>query len=229
MSLPITIDTGTRKRACRRSYDAAMMPGDPSDRDGNTRRFATRLAALDPLAPLRSGPEGIVDVSEKVITGVPMHAALHYRAADGGPVAPSGELVAGVTLRDADLRLARLSRARLLDLDARGVSLDGATAIEARLSRVNLAGASMQGVDWRMGREWPGEWNRFVMDALWELESQLGRRMTVAEIMRRVERLMKQRDIPVRFVPYRGGWLPEGPDDPVIIAFVDRCLGRVAS
>ncbi|HWU86491.1 MAG TPA: hypothetical protein VN253_04425 [Kofleriaceae bacterium] len=23
------------------------------------------------------------------------------------------------------------------------------------------------------------------------------------------------------------GWLPEGPDDPVIIAFVDRCLGRV--
>jgi hypothetical protein len=25
------------------------------------------------------------------------------------------------------------------------------------------------------------------------------------------------------------GWLPEGPDDPVIIAFVDRCLGRVPS
>jgi hypothetical protein len=24
-------------------------------------------------------------------------------------------------------------------------------------------------------------------------------------------------------------WLPEGPDDPVIIAFVDRCLGRVPS
>ena len=22
------------------------------------------------------------------------------------------------------------------------------------------------------------------------------------------------------------GWLPEGPDDPVIVAFVDRCLGR---
>ena len=54
-------------------------------------------------------------------------------------------------------------------------------------------------------REWPGEWNRFVMDALWELESQLGRRMTVAEIMSRVERLMMRRDIPVRFVPYRGG------------------------
>jgi hypothetical protein len=25
------------------------------------------------------------------------------------------------------------------------------------------------------------------------------------------------------------GWLPEGPDDPVIVAFVDRCLGRVPS
>lgn len=25
------------------------------------------------------------------------------------------------------------------------------------------------------------------------------------------------------------GWLPEGPNDPVIIAFVDRCLGRVPS
>ena len=25
------------------------------------------------------------------------------------------------------------------------------------------------------------------------------------------------------------GWLPEGPDDPVIIAFVDRCLGHVPS
>jgi hypothetical protein len=25
------------------------------------------------------------------------------------------------------------------------------------------------------------------------------------------------------------GWLPEGPDDPVVIAFVDRCLGRVPS
>lgn len=25
------------------------------------------------------------------------------------------------------------------------------------------------------------------------------------------------------------GWLPEGPDDPVIIAFIDRCLGRAPS
>lgn len=25
------------------------------------------------------------------------------------------------------------------------------------------------------------------------------------------------------------GWLPEGPDDPVIVAFVERCLGRAPS
>ena len=25
------------------------------------------------------------------------------------------------------------------------------------------------------------------------------------------------------------GWLPEGPDDPVVVSFVDRCLGRVPS
>lgn len=25
------------------------------------------------------------------------------------------------------------------------------------------------------------------------------------------------------------GWLPDGPDDPVIVAFVDRCLGRIPS
>jgi hypothetical protein len=25
------------------------------------------------------------------------------------------------------------------------------------------------------------------------------------------------------------GWLPDGPDDPIIVAFVDRCLGRAPS
>lgn len=25
------------------------------------------------------------------------------------------------------------------------------------------------------------------------------------------------------------GWLPEGPEDPIIVAFVDRCLGRAPS
>jgi uncharacterized protein YjbI with pentapeptide repeats len=113
------------------------------------RRFATRLSALDPLASVRFGPEGIVDASGKVITGVPLRAALQYRAEDGRPIMNAKALLADVTLRDADLRRALLSRARLLDLDARGVILDGAIGIEARLMRVNLAGASMQGANLR--------------------------------------------------------------------------------
>ena len=125
----------------------ALLAGVQNNAEIEARRFATRLAALDPLASVRSGPDGFVDLSEKVVTGVPMRAALQYRTEDGGPITPSDALLADVTLRDADLRLARLSRARLLDLDARGVSLDGATAIEARLARANLAGASMQGAD----------------------------------------------------------------------------------
>jgi uncharacterized protein YjbI with pentapeptide repeats len=125
----------------------ALLAGVQNDAEIEPRRFATRLAATGPLASVRSGPDGNIDLSEKVVTGVPMRAALRYRTEDGGPITPSDALLAEVTLRDADLRMARLSRARLLDLDARGVSLDGATAIEARLARVNLAGASMQGAD----------------------------------------------------------------------------------
>src|SRR5262245_60012125 len=63
------------------------------------------------------------------------------------------------------------------------------------------------GGNWQMGRrEWPGgEWNQLVVERLREREQQLGRRLTVAEIMRRVENLMRERRIPIRFVPYRGG------------------------
>ena len=104
-----------------------------------------RERCADPLASFRSGPEGIIDLSEKLITGVARRDALKYLAQDGGGRAePSEVLVTGVTLRDADLRRARLTLARLLDLDAQRVRLDGATAIEARLSRVNLAGASLR-------------------------------------------------------------------------------------
>jgi hypothetical protein len=35
-------------------------------------------------------------------------------------------------------------------------------------------------------------------------------------------RALLEMDLPV-------GWLPEGPNDPVIVAFVDRCLGRQPS
>jgi len=61
------------------------------------------------------------------------------------------------------------------------------------------------GGNWQMGREWLGEWNRIVMEKLKGNEERLGRRMTVPEIMKEVVSLMKKREIPIRFVPYRGG------------------------
>ena len=60
------------------------------------------------------------------------------------------------------------------------------------------------GGNWQMGRKWAGEWNRLVMAELETAEQHSGRRLTVAEIMQEVERLMRRRDIPLRFVPYRG-------------------------
>ena len=101
----------------------ALLAGIQHGDDMETRRFATRLAALDPLASARSGPDGLVDLSEKVVTGVPISAARRYCTEDGGPLAASHAFLAGVTIRDADLRMAQLSRTRLLDLDARGVRL----------------------------------------------------------------------------------------------------------
>jgi hypothetical protein len=60
------------------------------------------------------------------------------------------------------------------------------------------------GGNWKEGRKWPGEWNRLVMEKLKEKELQLGHRLTAREIMKDVELLMSLRDIPLRFVPYRG-------------------------
>jgi hypothetical protein len=44
-----------------------------------------------------------------------------------------------------------------------------------------------------------------VKSTLDRRETQLGHPMTVTEIMKEVELLMKAREIPIRFVPYRGG------------------------
>lgn len=55
-----------------------------------------------------------------------------------------------------------------------------------------------------MGRLWPEEWNRLVMDTLRRQEATLGRRLNVAEITRIVQQLMRKRNIPIRFLPYRG-------------------------
>jgi uncharacterized protein YjbI with pentapeptide repeats len=111
----------------------------------DVRRFAANLTTLDPLAPFRSGPEGVIDLSEKLITGVSRLDALAYLDPLGDERPGASEaVIANVALRGADLRMARLSSARLIDLDARGVNLAGALAIEAQLTRVNLAGAWMR-------------------------------------------------------------------------------------
>jgi hypothetical protein len=60
------------------------------------------------------------------------------------------------------------------------------------------------GGNWVEGRKWDGEWNKLIMNELKDQEEILGRHMTVAEIMKEVEALMKTRRIPIRFVPYRG-------------------------
>ena len=60
------------------------------------------------------------------------------------------------------------------------------------------------GGNWKMGRGWIGEWNWVVMETLKKREGKLGRRMTATEILKEVELLMKEREIPIRFVPYRG-------------------------
>ncbi|MGN6107870.1 MAG: eCIS core domain-containing protein [Kofleriaceae bacterium] len=60
------------------------------------------------------------------------------------------------------------------------------------------------GGSWVEGRKWPGEWNALVMSRLQEREVLLGRQLTVSEVLKHVEALMRQRKIPLRFVPYRG-------------------------
>jgi hypothetical protein len=60
------------------------------------------------------------------------------------------------------------------------------------------------GGNWRLGRMWPKEWNRMIMGALGEAETESGRRLTRSEILKVVAGYMKQYDIPMNFIPWRG-------------------------
>jgi hypothetical protein len=40
------------------------------------------------------------------------------------------------------------------------------------------------GGNWRLGRQWPGEWNRMIMKALQKAETQAGRMLTPSEILK---------------------------------------------
>ncbi|WP_163779733.1 DUF2380 domain-containing protein [Myxococcus vastator] len=55
------------------------------------------------------------------------------------------------------------------------------------------------GGNWRLGRIWPGEWNRMVMEALLEAEVEVGRQLTRNEVLNIAASRMKRYDIPMKF------------------------------
>ena len=59
------------------------------------------------------------------------------------------------------------------------------------------------GGNWRLGRTWPGEWNRMIMKALRNAETEAGRTLTRSELLKVVAGYMKQYDIPMNFTPWR--------------------------
>jgi hypothetical protein len=60
------------------------------------------------------------------------------------------------------------------------------------------------GGNWKLGRTWPGEWNRMLMEALREAETEAGQMLTRNEILKVVAGYMKEYRIPMNFIPWRG-------------------------
>jgi hypothetical protein len=60
------------------------------------------------------------------------------------------------------------------------------------------------GGDWKLGRTWPGEWNRMTMKALYKAEARAGRMLTRNEILNIVAKSMEDYFIPMNFIPWRG-------------------------
>ncbi len=60
------------------------------------------------------------------------------------------------------------------------------------------------GGNWKLGRTWPGEWNRMIMEVLRETEADAGRLLTSHEILGTVAKRMTDYSIPMRFSPWRG-------------------------
>ncbi|ATB38237.1 hypothetical protein CYFUS_003670 [Cystobacter fuscus] len=60
------------------------------------------------------------------------------------------------------------------------------------------------GGHWKLGRQWPGEWNRMIMEALLEAETTAGRMLTRNEVLGTVAQRMKDYYIPMNFVSWRG-------------------------
>jgi hypothetical protein len=58
------------------------------------------------------------------------------------------------------------------------------------------------GGNWRLGRTWPGEWNRMLMKALDDAETVAGRILTQGEVLRIVAHRMRSYNIPMSFTPW---------------------------
>lgn len=73
---------------------------------------------------------------------------------------------------------------------------------------VELEAANHQAIhgggNWRLGRTWPGEWNRMIMDVLLKAEKGAGRTLTRDKILNIVAKYMKDYGIPMNFAPGRG-------------------------
>ena len=59
------------------------------------------------------------------------------------------------------------------------------------------------GGNWRLGRLWPGEWNRVIMKTLRDAEEEAGRRLTRNEILNLVGEAMTDYNLPMKFTPGR--------------------------
>jgi hypothetical protein len=56
------------------------------------------------------------------------------------------------------------------------------------------------GGNWRLGRMWPGEWNRMIMETLRDAEAEAARMLTRNEVLDIVDVNMKRYYIPMNFV-----------------------------
>jgi hypothetical protein len=59
------------------------------------------------------------------------------------------------------------------------------------------------GGNWRLGRTWPGEWNRYIMSSLRRYEAKVGRMLTAEEILKIVKSEMAHYEIPWEFVHWK--------------------------
>jgi hypothetical protein len=60
------------------------------------------------------------------------------------------------------------------------------------------------GGNWKLGRTWPGEWNRMIMETLLDAEAEAGRMLTRNEVLDIVAEAMQRYKIPMNFIRWRG-------------------------